>query len=81
MDTHCTEQVKPNNFKPLYLQALNFDNVDHLMLVHGRYEELSEDQRESLMVRERQYHKRTKLPSNPLDPFFYHVYVGTLPME
>ena len=31
--------------------------------------------------KDRTYLKRTKVPQNPLDPYFYHVFEHTLPRE
>ena len=50
------------------------------MLVHGRHHELAEEQRTEMLQREMLYRKK-QMPSNPLDPMFYHVYEDTLPDE
>ena len=60
---------------------MNFSKTDDLMQVHGRYHELSEDQIMDLKRRDQAYMSRTSMPSNPKDPFYYHVYSHTLPKE
>ena len=62
-------------------QELDFDSLDDLMLVHGRYDELNDFQRKIMAQKDRIYMRRRKLPDNPHDPFFYHVYEHTLPLE
>lgn len=71
----------PPSFRPLSQQDLDLRNVGDLMLVQGRYEELSLEQKKEMQRLEKQYVKRTKMPSDPHDPFFYHVYEYTLPRE
>lgn len=51
------------------------------MHVHGRYHELSDVQREQMMILEKKYMKFKELPNDRLDPFYYHVYSHTLPLE
>ena len=71
----------PKSFDSLSKQNLNFDNVDDLMLVHGRHHELSDEQRSQHKAKEDTYYARTMLSSDPHDPSFYHVYNNTLPDE
>ena len=36
---------------------------------------------EQMQTKEKQYKKRTKLPSDPNHPIYYHVFKDTLPTE
>jgi len=51
------------------------------MLVHGHFFDLSEEQQEEMLKIEKKYKKRTKLPTDPNHPMYYHVYRDTLPSE
>ena len=72
---------KPASFRPLDQQELRFDNVEHLMHVHGRYHELSDVQKEQMIILEKKYLKMNEFPNDRFHPFFYHVYSQTLPLE
>ena len=50
------------------------------MQIHGRYYELTSEQRKQLLEKEEQY-RNMSLPSDPKHPMFYHVYSDTLPWE
>lgn len=71
----------PKSFFPLSQQALNFDRIEDLMLIHGRYDELTEVQRIHMLKKEEEYMQRVQFPTNPHDPIFYHVFESTLPTE
>ena len=64
---------------PLSQQVLELGSYDDLMKIQGNYHELSDDQRSACLDKERQYKMLKKLPTDPADPFFYHVYSDTLP--
>lgn len=75
------EHSLPKSFVPLNQQSLDFGKVDDLMLVHGRYEELSEEQRTQMMDKEREYLEMSQFPTDPHHPMFYHIFHETLPSE
>ena len=75
------KESKPKSFSPLSSQDLDFQKVDDLMLVHGRYEELSEKQKYEMLLFEQQYSKFQQLPSDPMHPIYYHVFSNTLPAD
>ena len=66
---------------PLSQQNLDFTNIDTLMTVQGRFYELSPDQQKQMLLLEKKYCKRTKLPTSGNDPFWYHIYQDSLPFE
>lgn len=72
---------RPKSFQKLSEQVLDFTKVDDLMLVHGRYEELSEKQKYELLLMEDEYVQQETMPNDPMDPYYYHVYSYTLPIE
>ena len=51
------------------------------MKIQRHYWHLSDEQKESMLSLEKKYMKRTALPKNPHDPYFYHIYTHTFPPE
>ena len=51
------------------------------MLIHGRYDELSDYLRMNLEHIGEDYLKLNEMPDDPLSPYYYHVYYDTLPLE
>lgn len=66
---------------PLKEQNLDMTNVDHLMRVQCNWHKLSEEQKLDLLDQEANYKAMDCMPKDPRHPFYYHVFVDTLPPE
>jgi hypothetical protein len=66
---------------PLSQQNIDFTNINDLMMVQGRFYELSESQQKQMLLLENKYFKRTKLPTSGKDPIWYHIFQNSLPLE
>ena len=79
------EDIKKVSSKHLYTpireQNLDMTNVDHLMRVQCNWHKLSEEQKQDLLDQESKYKAMVGMPKDPKHPFFYHVYLDTLPPE
>ena len=51
------------------------------MNIQNRYYDLSEEQQKQMIQMEKTYMKRTKIPTNGADPFYYHIFSSSLPLE
>ena len=51
------------------------------MSIQNHYYDLSKEQQQQLLTLEKTYLKRTKLPTNGSDPFYYHIFSDSLPHE
>lgn len=65
-----------------YLQPLNeveieWESIHHLLRIHGRYNELRQEQKAQALERDNLYKRQS--PPTTLNPCFYHVYQDTLP--
>ena len=68
-------------YPPLSQQNLDFTDISTLMMIQGRFYELSEQQQKQMLLLEKKYCKRTKLPTSGNDPFWYHIFQDSLPFE
>jgi len=59
---------------------LTGSNHEDLISVHSHYFELSDDQKEYMISKEKGF-KQMKVPNDPHHPMLYHVYSETLPLE
>lgn len=63
---------------------MNLQEVTDLMLLQGKFYEMSVEQREDALALEQQYTDlaaANQCPGDRLHPFYYHVYSQTLPPE
>ena len=58
---------------------LDFEDLNHLDLIHGKFYELSEEQQQELVSKQESY--KNLYPDDPLHPCYYTVYPDTLPSE
>ena len=71
----------PVSYANLSQQNINFKNTNDLFTVQGRYEELKDEQKAVMLELEKEYKALKSTPSDPTDPYFYHIYEDTLPKE
>ena len=65
----------------LFSQNLNLESVADLMKIQHHYNDLSDDQMAEMIRLEQSYNRITEMPSDGLNPFYYHIYQNSLPPE
>lgn len=61
---------------------LNVTDPDQLTLLNlKKYNQLPQAKRLEMLAKDAEYLRMKKMPSDPLHPFYYHVYAHTLPPE
>ena len=64
-----------------HFNSIDYNDPLDLIKVHGHYYDLTKEQQEEMLEKEREYMNLEETPDDPNHPCFYIVYSHTLPPE